>query len=224
MDYGKDSYTTVTSVQTYLDRTLTANEQSILAYVIPAASRWIDRVLGTNFDNLNNTIPFGTAGSGWSQRFFAGGYNEINITPCQQITKVEAMNPYDLSVWYTYSTPLEYAQEPYNVPVKNSLRLKMNEFTGGGAGLVWPGDEQGIRVTALFTEFDYVANDYPGDIKTLCNHIAAVWMQNNQNAEPIQRESLEGHLVIKRIDDLLASDPMMTRVIESRQQVWLEEM
>jgi hypothetical protein len=224
MDYGKDSYTTVNAVQTYLDRTLTSNEQAILAYVIPAASRWIDRSLGTNFDNLNNIIPFGTAGSGWTQRKFAGGQNEINITPCQNIILVQAVNPYDFSVWYTYSTPLEYVAEPYNLNVKSSLRLKMNEFTGGDAGLTWPGDEQGIMVTALFTEFDYVANDYPSDIKTLCNHISAIWLQNNQNAEPVQREQVEGHMVIKRIDDLIASDPMVTRVIDSRAQVWLDEM
>lgn len=219
MDYGKDSYTTVNNVQTYLDRTLTANEQAILNYVIPAASRWIDRTLGSCFDNLDESIP-----ASWTKRYYAGGKREINIHPCQQITKVEAINPYDFSVWYTYAQPLEYTQEPYNLTVKTSLRMRLNEFTGND--LKWPADGnlESIAVTALFTEYDYTAADYPADIKLLCNHISAVFLQNNQNAEPVQRESIEGHLVIKRIDDLLLSDPMVSRIVESRQEVWLEEM
>ena len=222
MDYGKDSYTTVAGVQTYLDRDLEPSEKAVLAYVIPAASRWIDRALGTNFDKLDNTIPFGTAGSGWTQKHFSGGQREINIRPCQQITLVQAINPYDFSVWYTYSTPLEYTAEPYDLTVKRSLRMKMNEFTG--TNLKWPGDNNGIMVTALFTEYDYDRGDYPQDIKTLCNHIAAVWLQNNQNTDVTQREQIEGHLIMKRADDLLASDPMVTRILESRDEIWLEEM
>lgn len=222
MDYGQDSYTTVAQVQTYLDRTLSANEKAALAFVIPAASRWIDRALGTCFDKLDNTIAFGQPGSGWTQKHFSGGQREINIRPCQQITLVQAINPYDFTVWYTYSQPLEYTQEPYDLPVKRSLRMKMNEFTGHN--LKWPGDNNGIMVTALFTEYDYVKNDYPNDIKMLCNHIAAVWLQNNQNTDVITREQIEGHMIMKRTDDLLATDPMVTRIIESRQDVWLEEM
>lgn len=222
MDLGTDSYTTTAAVQTYLDRTLSANEIAILAYVIPAASRWIDRTLGTRFDNLPTNIPFGTPGSGWTQQHFAGGYREISIRPCQQITLVQAINPYDFSVWYTYSSPLEYTAEPYDLPVKTSLRMRANEFTG--RDIKWPGNENSIMVTALFTEYDYVKGQYPSDIVLLCNHISAVWLQNNQNAEPVQREQIEGHLVMKRIDDLLLSDPMVTRVVQSREQLWLDEM
>jgi hypothetical protein len=224
MDYGNDSYTTAAAVQTYLDRTLDSNENTILAYVIPAASRWIDRTLGTCFDNLNQA-QFGQPGSGATQKYFAGGKREINIKPCQQISAVQAINPYDFSVWYTYTQPLEYTQEPYGFPVIRSLRMKLNEFTGND--LKWPGGDgetNTIMVTGLFTEYDYVHGCYPNDIVLLCNHIAATWLQNNQNAEPVQREAVEGHMVIKRIDDLLASDPMVTRVLESREEVWLEEM
>lgn len=225
MDYGVDSYTTAAAVQTYLDRTLTANETAILAYVIPAASRWIDRALGTNFDKLNKDIPFGTAGTGWTQKHFGGGHQEINVRPCQQILYVQAINPYDFSVFYTYSSPLEYTAEPYDLTVKRSLVLKANEFTASeGEGLKWPGDQNGIMVTALFTEYDYVADSYPKDIITLCNHVSAVWMQNNQNTDVVQKEQVEGHLIMKRMDDLLATDPMVTRVMQSREEVWLDEM
>ena len=224
MDYGKDSYTTAAAVQTYLDRTLTTNELTILANVIPAASRWIDRTLGSNFDNLNQAA-FGQPGSGATQKHFSGGHREINIKPCQQITAVQAINPYDFSVFYTYSQPLEYVQDPYDQPVKRSLIIKLNEFTAAeGDKLVWPGDNNGIMVTGLFTEYDYVNSCYPNDIVLLCNHISAVWLQNNQNADPLQREQVEGHLVMKRIDELLLSDPMVNRVIQSREEVWLDEM
>ena len=221
MDLGKDSYTTVQGVQTYLARDLDSNEQAILGYVIPAVSRWIDRTLGTCFDYLDKTNP-----ANWTARHFAGGWQEINITPCQAITLVQAINPYDFSVFYTYTQPLEYTQEPYDTPVKKSLRMRMNEFTGNN--LQWPGGTESIMVTALFTEYDYTAaggaGDYPSDIKTLCNHMSAIWLQNNQNAEPIQREQIDGHMIMKRIDDLIASDPMVTRVIDSRAEVWLEDM
>lgn len=218
MDAGKDSYTTPTAVQTYLDRTLTANELAILNYVIPAVSRWIDRTLGTNFDDVKNN------GRGLEAKHFQGGLREISIKPCQGITLVQAINPYDFSVWYTYTQPLEYTQEPIDSPIKRSLRMKLNEFTGNN--LAWPGegDPDLVQVTAWFTEYDYVNNQIPQDIVTLCNHVSAVWLQNNQNAEPIQREQVEGHLVMKRIDDLLLSDPMVTRVIQSREEVWLDIM
>jgi len=218
MDYGKDSYTTAAQVQTYLDRTLDANEIAILEYVIPAASRWIDRALGTNFDDAKNN------GRGLEQKHFSGGNREISIKHCQGITLVQSLNPYDLSVWYTYTSPLEYTAEPFDLPVKTSLRMKMNEFTG--SNLMWPGygDPDLVGVTAYFTEFDYVNNCYPKDIVALCNYASAVWLQDNQNAEPIQREQVEGHMVIKRIDDLMASDPMLTRLLQSREEVWLEEM
>lgn len=224
MDWGKDSYTTPTAVQTYLDRTLSASELTILSYVIPAVSRWIDRSLGTIFDYLPTNVPFGTVGSGWTQKYFGGGSQEIDIQPCQQIIKVEAINPYDLTVWYTYSTPLEFMAEPYNLPVKRSMRMRANEFTG--YDLRWPGDNQGIRVTALFTEYDYTLNNgaggYPTDIVLLANHIAGVWLQNNQNTTNTSREEVEGHLVVSRLDDMLASDPMVTRVLQSRGEIWLE--
>jgi len=230
MDYGSDSYTTAAAVQTYLDRTLTSNEMTILANVIPAASRWIDRTLGTNFDNLPTGVPFDATNPnnpacGWKQKFFSGGKREINIKPCQQILFVQAINPYDFSVFYTYSSPLEYVADPYDLPVKRSLVMKLNEFTASeGDSLKWPGDENGIRVTALFTEYDYVNSCYPNDIVLLCNHVSAVWLQNNQNADPLQREAIEGHLIMKRIDELLLSDPMVNRVLQSREEVWLEEM
>lgn len=226
MDYGNDSYTTAANVGIYLNRALEANETSALAYVIPAVSRWIDRTLGTCFDKLDNTKAFGQTGSGWTQRKFGGGYREINITPCQNILNVQAINPYDFSVWYTYSTPLEYVAEPYNLTVKNSLRIKLNEFTGGD-GLKWPGnpgDEESIMITALFTEYDYVHDKVPNDIQLLCNHVSAVWLQNSQNTDGIQREQIEGHLIMKQLDDMLDHDPMITRVINSREQVWLDEM
>jgi hypothetical protein len=222
VDYGKDDYTTIAGVQTYLDRTLSADEQNTLTYVITAASRWIDRTLGTNFDKLSTTIPFGQPGSGWTQKHFGGGLQEINIRPCQQITLVQAINPYDFSVWYTYTTPLEFVAEPYDYAVKRSLRMKMNEFTGNN--LRWPGDQNGIMVTALFTEYDYVNDNYPQDIIMLCNHISAVWMQNSQNTENTEKEMVEGHTVQKRLDDMLKNDPMVSRVIESREEIWLDEM
>jgi hypothetical protein len=225
-DYGKDSYTTIAAVATYLDRSLTDNEAAILGYIIPAVSRWIDKSLGTNFDKLSTIIPFGSDGSGWTQLKFAGGYNEINIRPCQQITLVQAVNPYDFSVWYTYSTPLEYIAEPYNYSVKRSLRIKLNEFTGSDptTGMKWPGDLESMMVTALFTEYDYDNDCYPSDIVLLCNHVCAIWLQNNQNAEPFQREQVEGHLILKRVDDMMLTDPVITRVIQSREEIWLEDM
>lgn len=227
MDLGNDDYTTVTAVQTYLARTLSPEEMQILAYVIPSASRWIDRALGTNFDKLPINVPFNVNSPinplcGWSQRHISGGYREISVAPCQQILSVQAINPYDFSVWYTYTAPLEYTPEPYDYPVTRSLRMNANEFTGND--LKWPGGVNSIMVTALFTEYDYKHDCYPFDIVLLCNHIASVWLQNNDNTDAIQREKVEGHEVIKRLNDLLAGDPMFQRVLDSRQEVCLEDM
>lgn len=225
-EYGNDSYTTVAAVQTYLDRTLSASELAVLAYVIPAVSRWIDRTLGTCFDNLPTGVPFDAANPanplcGWSQKHFGGGYNEINVRGCQQILLVQAVSPYDNSVWYTYTSPIEYIAEPYDYAVRRSLRMRRNEYS---TEMRWPGGVDGILVTALFTEYDYVNDCYPSDIVLLANHVCAIWLQNNQNADAIQTEQVEGHKIIKRLVDLMATDPMVTRVLQSREEVWLEEM
>lgn len=211
MDYGSDSYTTAAQVQTYLNRTLSASETSALGIVIPATSRWIDRALGTTFSNI--TTP--------ATKHFRGGFRNINIQPCQSITAVSALNPYDMSVWYTYTAPLEYIAEPYDLPVKKYLQMRRNEFTGHN--LKFPGDDVSIAVTALFTEYDFANNKYPEDIVLLCNHVSAVWLQNAINADGVMRESIEGHEIIKKLDDILEKDPMVQRVLHTRQDIWLED-
>lgn len=216
MDYTNDLYTTASQVATYLSRTLTATETSSLAFVIPTASRWIDRTLGTNFGYLDKTDN-----ANWTSRQFKGGFNRINIDPCQSITKVEAVNVYDNSVWYTYRTPLEYIAEPYNLPVHNELVLRSNEWNGGATG--WPGDDIAIKVTALFTEYDYVNNAYPNDIVLLANHISAVFLAEFQNTDVISEEQIEGHRIMKNPSDILETDPMVWRILDSRKQIWLED-
>lgn len=226
-NYGNDPYTTVAQVQQYLNRTLESNEQATLGFVIPAVSRWIDRTLKTTFTKLPTNVAFDLNNPnnplcGWKQLHFGGGYREMSIRPCQQILSVQAINPYDFSVWYTYTSPLEYTAEPFDYSVKNSMRMNANEFTGND--LKWPGGQNSIMVTALFTEYDYDLGCYPNDIVLLANHISAVWMQNSDNTDPTMREHVEGHEIYKQLDDMLKNDPMVTRVLQSREEVWLEEM
>lgn len=211
MDLGQDNYTTPLAVQTYLNRTLYTAEMQALSTVIPAVSRWIDRAVGSCFDA--NPVPMA--------RHFKGGYQIMNIDPCQNITLVQALNPYDNSVFYTYKPILEFIAEPYDSPVKRYLTLRMNEFTGND--LRWPGDDIGVLVTATYTEYDYVNNKYPSDIVLLANHISAVWLDNNKNTDIINKEQIEGHMIIKQTSDLLANDPMVNRIIESRSEIWLED-
>ena len=218
MDYGQDNYTTPTNVQTYLGRTLTAQENGILVYVIPAASRWIDDALGTIFDDVV------TNGTGVTSRQYRGGFQRINIDPCQSISAVQAINPYNNTVWYTYSTPLEYIQEPYNLPVKTELIMRVNEFTGNN--LDWPGGDISIRVTGLFTSYDYVHNQIPFDIQMLVNHISSVFMQNYQNTDVFVREGIEGFVAQKNMNnmnDILKDDPMVTRILAKYERIWLED-
>lgn len=220
MDFGQDNYTTVAQIQAYLGRDLSADETASLKFIIPAVSRWIDRTLGSCFDKLDKTKPYGTAGSGWTQRHFSGGHRVIDLTPCQNILTVAALNTYDNTVFYTYQTPLEFLVMPYDTTVKTYLEMRRNEFTGPHTS--WPGGEGNILVTALFTEYDYVNDRYPTDIVLLSNHVSAVWLQNNQSTDSVEKEQVEGHMVQYKVADL-EHDPMVTRILQSRDDVWLGE-
>lgn len=207
-------YTDTTKVANYLGITLTVKQTAALAMLIPAVTKWINRYLGSQFDKADP-----------SSRYFKGNYRNISIDPCQAITAVEAINPFDNTVWYTYQTPLEYIAEPYNEDVKTYLTLRANEFTAD-EGLGFPGGKNNdisIKVTAKFSEYDYTNDKVPEDIVSVATIIASVWLENNSRAAGLMRENIEGHLIEQSFDDILEKDPLVSRVLESRKEIWLED-
>lgn len=202
------NYTDATNISEYLQRALTPSETSALnTYILNAVDKWINRTLGSQFDNA---AP--------STRYFDGGGRTIDLDPCQAITAVTAYNN-DGSASYSYTSGDEYVAEPANETIKRELVLR-------GRNLYFPHGNRRIAVTATFTEYE---GGVPGDIVLAATRIAAGIINAGKysgQGENLQEESLEGHMVRynitnNSIDTLMATDPILSNILGARREIYI---
>src|SRR5262245_32903215 len=101
------AYSDLGLVQVYLGRELTVNEQAWLSGTgFEAVKEWIDRKLGTTFDQASA-----------STRYYDGGKEYLDIDPCTGITAVASVdNEGDEN--YAYTDLTDFVAEPVNETVK----------------------------------------------------------------------------------------------------------
>lgn len=201
------AYTTSTLIGNYLQRTLTTNETSFLAILIPAIKIWIDKKLGSTFDSATATT-----------RYYDGGYQNIDIDPCNTITTISALNS-DGTTSYAYdlTTTPEIVYEPVNETVKRELRKRYGQFPSG---------KQNIAVTAVFSEYDSVV---PTDIQTIATIMAGEVLNQGDvgGSGAIASESVEGHSVTYdtsngALDGISSTNPNIMGVLEQRRELLVE--
>lgn len=203
------AYTTATLIGNYLQRTLTANESSYLAILIPAIKIWIDKKLGTTFD---------TAVA--STRYYDGGVTNLDIDPCNTITAVSALNS-DGTIGYAYDlvTTPEVVYEPVNETVKREIRKRYGQFPRG---------KQNIAVTAVFSEYDATNSVVPEDIQNLATIMASeVLNQGNLGSSgAVASESVEGHSITYdtssgALDGISDSNPSVASILANRRELFV---
>lgn len=191
------SYTNSTLVGNFLRRTLTANEISFLAVLIPGVKNWIDLKTDTTFDQA----------AGPTQRFYDGGDQYIDTEPFTGIPILELIDDYGV-VNYTYQS-YDHVTLPQNFDVKTQIKYRYGSFPSGSNRL---------RVTATFSSYDA---GVPEDIQAVATRLCAVLL-NNRVVLGLERESLEGHLVMYNIHALMQvaeNDPVVKSILGLRREI-----
>lgn len=199
-------YTNIPLIENFLQRALSENEQAFLGALIPAITTWLNRKLGTSFEEVSATT-----------RYFDGGSATIDIDPCYDITEIKSINN-DGTDSYIYTTGTEYVAEPQNTTIKNELRRRYGHFPKGAGR---------IAVTAKFSE-----NEDPGipyDIQTAATIMAAEVLNQGKIASSggnVASESLEGHSVTydtssTALDGISGSNPNVRSILDLRKQLWV---
>lgn len=200
------AYTNKLMVENYLQRSLTENEEAMLAVLANAIKIWVDKTLNSTFDKVDP-----------STRYFDGGRSTIDIDPCTDITSIFALND-DGSQSYEYTTGTEYIAEPENERVKNEIRKRLAPFPSG---------LRRIAVTARFSEWD---GGVPEDIQTLTTHLVCGVINAGKYASVggnVYQEALEGHEIRYQqnspaILGIVSTDPVVQAILQTRKELYLD--
>lgn len=203
------AYTDATQVSNFLQRALTAYETGELPNLIAAAKIWLDKVLGSTFDDVAATT-----------RYYDGGVRNLDIDPCTAITEVKSIND-DASSSYVYTEGTEYIAEPQNETVKRELRKRLSPFPRG---------VHRVAVTAKFSEYD---GGVPADIQIAATRLVAGLINSGKKANTgnVSSESLEGHSInydlssgaSQAFDSLSAADPTVAGILQARKELLVDD-
>lgn len=160
------TYTTQALVEAYLERSLTANEITLLDLLGDAVEGYINDQVNSSFGSVSP-----------STKYYDGGSKIIDIDPCTNITRV-ALVDVDENELYVYDLDDELETRPYNETVKTYLERRNYPFPEGVVN---------IAVTAKFSR-----GTIPNDIKWLATYLVASMFQTN-NKENLKSESIEGY-------------------------------
>ncbi len=205
------AYTSTSLIATYLGRALTADEQALFVVLLPAVTRWIDQTLSSHFDSVSAT-----------ERHYDAEGGTVDIDPAQSITLVEAIDS-DNSTSYAYTEGTEYVLYPLNETVKNELRARARSgFTQG---------IKRIKISAKFTEYDFVNSKVPEDIQILATRLVGLQLRGLSadavvDDASVKKESVEGHTVeyvtgADYLSQLSSTDPIVSALISTRRQLLL---
>lgn len=201
------AYTTATLIGNNLKRALTSDETALLAMLIPAVQRYIDRVLDSTFDTAVAT----------SRLYDIEDSSVVDIDPCQSISAVAYVDRDGVSSQDYIAT--DYVAEPVNETIKRWLHMRGRVH--GHRQLA------NIKVTAKFTEYDFAGSKVPEDIQLVATQICADLVGLIAGSETnIKSESIEGHTVtygnaVDNISYAVQNSPLVQGIINSRKDITL---
>lgn len=163
------AYTDKATVEAFLNRSLTANEETILPLAIAAVEAFINDALGASYASGDAVT-----------RYFDGGRKYLLIDAVRDITKIELVDSdADNTVLHEYDLDEEYEQLPANTDVKTYIYKRAGAFPTGVAN---------IAVTGKFS----LADDAPDDIKYLATYLVSKLFSKGVTGD-LKRESIEGY-------------------------------
>ena len=162
------AYTDQATVEAYLNRSLSSNEQTILPLAIAAVDSFINEEVGSTFSNTSST------------RYYDGGVRTLVIDSVRSITKVELVDTDDSNtVLNEYDLDEDYERQPVNETVKTYIESRIGAFPKGIAN---------IAVTGKFS----LTDSTPDDIKYLATYLTAKLFQKAVTGD-LKSESIEGY-------------------------------
>lgn len=163
------AYTDKATVEAFLNRPLTANEETLLPLVMAAVDAFINSQIGATFGNADPAT-----------RYFDGGLKFLPIDSVRSVTKIALVDTSaDNNEVYVYEKDVEYELAPLNDTIKTYIEKRVGRFPAGIAN---------IAVTGKFT----LADTAPDDIKYLATYLSAKLFSKGVTGE-LKRESIEGY-------------------------------
>lgn len=201
------SYTTQQLVQASLKRVLTDDELVMFDVLADGVKQWIDRYTSSNFSEEETE----------TSRYYDGGGSSLDIDPVQSISAISYIdNEGDIVEAYVEDT--DYTTEPQNTAVKREVVRRYGCFPSG---------QRRIKVTGKFTEYDYVNNHVPGDIRMVATQLVCAALKTMSNAESgnIASEALEGHSVTynttNTFEDAFSKNPVLQGILDQRKDIFI---
>ena len=161
------SYTDQASIEAFLKRDLTGNEETLLPLILSSIDSFINDQVGGSFGEAEE-----------STRYYDGGSKIIDIDPCIEITAVELVDREE-DVDHTYVLNEDFEARPRNDIAKEWIEKRIGCFPSGVAN---------IGVTAKFT----ISEEVPEDIKYLATYLAGQLFSQNVQGN-LKSESIEGY-------------------------------
>jgi hypothetical protein len=186
------SYIDQAELEAYLKRDLSTAEEASFPILLSAAEIAIDNYTDTNFNVATE-----------ESRYFDGGEQEIYIDPCTEITEVAITNS-DESITNTL-TDDEYVEEPKNLNVKWSLRMRNARFPYG---------IRNVKVTAKFSSLD--GDEVPADVKLACFKLVSAGIINPNG---YKKESIEGYSY--EMQSEIEQDDLLSKTLAKYRQVYV---
>lgn len=163
------AYTDEATVEAFLGRDLTANEQTILPLALAAVEAFINDALGASYASGDATT-----------RYFDGNGRYLLTDAVRDVTKIELVDSDDANtVLEEYDLDEQYEQLPANSDVKSYFYKRSGH---------WPTGTSNIAVTGKFS----LADEAPDDIKYLATYLVSKLFSKGVTGE-LKRESIEGY-------------------------------
>jgi len=178
------TYTDQATIEAFLKRSLSADEQTILPLILEVTDSYIESEIGI----------FGDVAE--SSRFYTGGLRIIDIDSCFSISAVSLVDENN-TVTYTYLSN-EVLYLPINESGKRYLESRYGAFPCGKSNL---------KVTGKFTN----ALTVPNDVKYLATYLSGQLFSSNIVSN-LQSESIEGYS--RTFNKMLEENQMLKLIMD----------
>lgn len=188
------SYTDQATIESFVKRALTADEEVILPLILDTVDEYINEQVGGEFGPVVET-----------SRYFDGGSKILEIDTCHEISAVEDTGSEDYII-YSYTGSIDYDARPINEEYKTYLHKRGGKFPSGVANM---------KVTAKFTENETVPNDIIYLATYLAGQLFSKNIVGNYKSESIEGYSrtfadmIEENQVLKMVLDKYSNDDIL---------------
>jgi len=167
-------YTDQEKIESYIDRSLTANETALLEYLIEQVSQFNSDDTHREWDSLDGEDP-----EAETRLFDGNGKKELGIDDFSSLEEVNILDS-NGDTYVTIDDPDDYILYPLNATIKESVYLRSYIFPDG------PGR---VSIKAVFS-----SGEVPNAVVMVATALCGKYISRfSQTASAFKRESIEGY-------------------------------